>query len=153
MNRRSIRGVLSNFLGTYTSRYSDYDGYWLFGLVVDQPTAPVEVDLLDPNVKDSSSGPMDTTMILARTKFAEQMQKAGLDPTYVKGAQLRIERLPGIKRGAVNFRPTDGFDLVFSVTAVLDTGRVFLSKRTLFVAPHNPDMELRSIQRLSKNSG
>jgi hypothetical protein len=28
---RAIRGMLRNFLGTYTSQYSDYKGYWLFG--------------------------------------------------------------------------------------------------------------------------
>ena len=36
--RRTIKGVLDNFLGTYTSRYSDYDGYWLFGMVVGEVT-------------------------------------------------------------------------------------------------------------------
>ncbi len=31
--RRAINGVLGNFLGTYVSRYSDYDSYWLFGFI------------------------------------------------------------------------------------------------------------------------
>ncbi len=26
-----MKGVLHNFLGTLTSRYSDHRGYWLFG--------------------------------------------------------------------------------------------------------------------------
>ena len=33
--RRVIKSVLHNFLGTYTSRYSDYNGYWLFGFMVE----------------------------------------------------------------------------------------------------------------------
>ena len=32
--RRVIKSVLSNFLGTYVSRYSEYDGYLLFGFLV-----------------------------------------------------------------------------------------------------------------------
>ncbi len=32
--RRIIKAVLDNFLGTYTSRYSDFHGYWLFGFLV-----------------------------------------------------------------------------------------------------------------------
>jgi hypothetical protein len=32
--RRVIKSVLGNFLGTYVSRYSDYDGYLLFGFLV-----------------------------------------------------------------------------------------------------------------------
>jgi len=29
-----MTAVLKNFLGTYTSRYSDFQGYWLFGFLV-----------------------------------------------------------------------------------------------------------------------
>lgn len=51
--QRAIRGVLGNFLGTYTSRYSEHDGYWLFGLVVAE-LGELEVNLLaDP---DDGSG-------------------------------------------------------------------------------------------------
>jgi hypothetical protein len=32
--RRVIKSVLRNFLGTYTSRYSEIRGYWLFGFLV-----------------------------------------------------------------------------------------------------------------------
>jgi hypothetical protein len=43
--RRIIKGVLHNFLGTYTSRYSDYDGYWLFGMLV-RDVEELSIDLL-----------------------------------------------------------------------------------------------------------
>jgi hypothetical protein len=42
--RRSITGVLCGFLGTYTSRYSDFDGYWIFGFLVAQ-VVDVKFDL------------------------------------------------------------------------------------------------------------
>ena len=31
---RVIKSVLQNFLGTYASRYSDFEGYWLFGFLI-----------------------------------------------------------------------------------------------------------------------
>ena len=30
-----IKSVLRNFLETFASRYTDYDGYWLFGFLVE----------------------------------------------------------------------------------------------------------------------
>ena len=32
--RNALKGVLAGFLGTYTSRNSDYRGYWLLGFLV-----------------------------------------------------------------------------------------------------------------------
>ena len=39
--RRHLKSVLAGFLGTYTSRYSDFQGYWLFGFIVEV------IDLMD----------------------------------------------------------------------------------------------------------
>jgi hypothetical protein len=36
MAKRIINGVLDNFLGTFTSRYSNYSGYWVFGMMVEE---------------------------------------------------------------------------------------------------------------------
>jgi len=35
MGRKAIKGVLHNFTETY-SRYSDYGGYWLFGVLLSE---------------------------------------------------------------------------------------------------------------------
>ena len=39
--RRVIKSVLRNLLGTLTSRYSDWHGYWLLGFVV-KDLEPIE---------------------------------------------------------------------------------------------------------------
>ena len=44
-SRRVIPGVLHNFLGTFTSRYSDFNGYWIFGFLVEKMDS-VRIDLL-----------------------------------------------------------------------------------------------------------
>jgi hypothetical protein len=43
--RRVLNSVLRGFLGSYSSRYSDFDGFWLFGFLVSD-LALMEVDLL-----------------------------------------------------------------------------------------------------------
>jgi hypothetical protein len=48
MKCRKIRGVLHNFLATYSSRYSDYDGYWLFGVLA-QESGHLQIDLVNPD--------------------------------------------------------------------------------------------------------
>ena len=50
-SRRVIKGVLGNFLGTYVSRYSDYDGYWLFGFLVGD-LGELRINLLGQSVSD-----------------------------------------------------------------------------------------------------
>ena len=44
-SRSVIKSVLWNFLGTYMSRYSDYDGYWLFGFLIED-MGELEINIL-----------------------------------------------------------------------------------------------------------
>jgi hypothetical protein len=43
---RAIKCALHNFLGTYSSRYSEYSGYWLFGFLVNDLTR-IDFDLFE----------------------------------------------------------------------------------------------------------
>jgi hypothetical protein len=73
--RRNLKGVLAGFLGTYTSRYSDYQGFWLFGFIVGLPN-PLEIDLL--GVQENALSPEDMAGDLARVKFREQLRSTAL---------------------------------------------------------------------------
>jgi hypothetical protein len=42
---RALRGVVGNLLAAYVSRYSSYQGYWVFGFLV-QELDLLEFDLL-----------------------------------------------------------------------------------------------------------
>ncbi len=70
--RRTMRGVLGNFLGTYTSRYSDFDGYWLFGFLVSD-LGEFRIDLLAPNPGEPNT-PLAVAVQLAAAKFDDQMR-------------------------------------------------------------------------------
>jgi hypothetical protein len=143
--RRVIKGVLENFLGTYVSRYSDYDGYLLFGFLVDDlgDRGELKVNLLVQGVRDPDT-PTGIAALSAAAKFEDQRQKAGLAPSQVRDAWLTIQRLPGLVSGAVNGHSCSGFNLSFSAGATMDDGKRYERKRVVFVAPHNAAVELRS---------
>ena len=141
---------MHNFLGTYTSRYSDYDGYWVFGMLVDRLTV-LEIDLRHSEDSGVDETPVGAAKRYAVERFAEQMAKAGLPLSLVRDAQLNITKLPGAKRGPVNGRPSDGYDIRFTARVVSDVGKTYEWTRTVFVAPHNPRIELRSIRATPKS--
>jgi hypothetical protein len=136
-----LNGVLAGFLGTYTSRYSDFLGYWLFGLLVDGD-ALLDFDLL-ADVGPTGS-PDGFARHLASLRFAEQLRKVGFERSVIQRATLCIERpAQTVERMAGDYRRI-GFDVRFRATVVADTGRRFEREVTVFVAPHHERVESRS---------
>ena len=150
-SRRVLKGVLTNFLGTYMSRYSDHQGYWLFGFLVAKLESE-EFGLLDQN-RGGSIEPMDVARVVAARQFAEQVAKSGLDFARVRDARLLIERLPGAVVGTVNGHPCSGFKVRFRATAISDTDRRFESEKIVWVAPHDECVERRSTRATEANFG
>lgn len=137
--RRAIRGLLDNFLGTYTSRYSDYHGYWLFGFLVGLD--PLEFDLLN-----GGRHPRDSALAMAEHRavsaFREQAHKAGFTPSSFRQAHITITTLPG-DITSQNHPKRIGHHVRLVATAVSEYGRTYEAKRAIFAAPHNPRLEWR----------
>jgi hypothetical protein len=149
MKPRVIKGVLHNFLGTYTSRSSDYDGYWLFGMLGDD-IDELNVDLLNPPVAGMQSPLVMAAIKIAAEKFREQMEKAGLSVSCAQEARLAITVLPELRQGAVNGHVKTGHDVRFVATARLNSGKKCGCEMTIFIAPHDRRVELRSNRTVSK---
>lgn len=143
---KRIQGVLWNFLGTYTSRYSDYAGYWLFGFL---PIASqvVQIDLLRPLTV--AVDPLEHASRLAVERFGAQLRKAGLSPSQIREAWLAIEPLSEAA-GLVNGNTCAGRDLRLTATAITGSERTYMAQRVVFVAPHNPRIEIRSGRALDQ---
>lgn len=139
--RRVLNGVLCGFLGTYTSRNSDYDGFWLLGFLVGN-LERAEFDLLSSEAGISSNA-ITAARNLAASKFADQLRKAALDLHNVKEARLIIERLPD-DRSVPGQHFRSGYNLLFRATATADIGRQYEQEKIVFVAPHDPRLESRS---------
>jgi hypothetical protein len=142
-SRRVIPGVLHNFLGTFTSRYSDFDGYWVFGFLIESMDT-VRIDLLGDITESADSTPSGFAHRLAAQKFSEQITKAGLSRDWFREAYLDISKSPDSTRGLVNGRSSSGYDVRFQAHVVTDLGRVYDRTASIFVAPHDPKIELRS---------
>jgi hypothetical protein len=141
--RRKIQGVLCNFLGTYTSRYSDYEGYWLFGFLAND-IQQLKIDLLNPQTNNFENGPLAFAAELAMRKFSEQMSKNGIAVLWLREAHLDITKLLQSKNGFVNGRSCVGNDFRFTVQALSDLGKTYKTEVVVFVAPHNSSIESRS---------
>ncbi len=140
---RAMNGVLEGFLGTYTSRYSDYHGYWLFGFLVSDLQS-LRIDLLSGQTRAVKDTPEATAISLARTKFRDQVAKVGVSFDKIRAAELEITRLPGTRKGSDYAQARDGYDVLFKATVTMDNGRAYERQRSVFVSPHNASIEMHS---------
>jgi hypothetical protein len=150
MHRRRLNGALHNFLATFTSRYSDYDGYWLFGFLL-KDAEDLKIDLINPNSDSPSSTPLQVAANIARQKFQDQLAKAGLNISCARDAHVTITKLSEPRRGFVNGHVSDGHEVRCLATVVTDLGKTYHRQMNIFVAPHNPEIEFRSTRRLHQS--
>jgi len=141
MSTRILNGILDNFLGTYTSRYSDYEGYWLFGVLVGD-LGKLEIDLIFSG--PTGTGPKIVARQVAAIKFREQVEKASFPISRVREAWLDIEKLPESKEGFAGDYRRLGHDLRFSARVKLASGKEYKRGKVVFVAPHDSEFERRS---------
>lgn len=143
MKSNLLNGVLDNFLGTYTSRYSDYEGYWLFAIMSDNLDG-LEVDLLGHRNAEDGNPHITAAHTIAVQKFREQMEKSGLREDNVREALLIVSKMPKPSTGMVNGRVCSGWMFRFVASATGATQARYKKERTIFVAPHDPTVETRS---------
>jgi hypothetical protein len=151
MPRRGvINSALFNFLGTYTSRYSAFNGYWLFGFLVGDGVR-LEFDLLaQPPAADGSA--KSRAAVIAIERFHNQMRKARI-ASAIEAAKLVLETNSGRVRRPVNGWEHDGFLLTASVHALVG-GAWRHRQTTFFVAPFDgPWRASGSFHRDSGESG
>ena len=139
-----MSGVLRGFLGTYTSRYSERKGYWLFGYLVESLNELV-FDLLEPIVSKRFPSAEEDARRLAQFRFREQLERHGLSIGMVREMTLIIKKgEPLSYRPAGLSAPIEGNMVVFAVRAVMDNGRVFEDNESIFVAPFRRTAWMRS---------
>jgi hypothetical protein len=146
-SRKELKGVIRGFLGTYVSRYSDFNGALLFGDVVEHLTVE-EIDLTESAPTPPSATaenaliglsrlkfqegmtPENALTALARRKFQEQLSKVGLPPSVVRNATLTIRKC--------DLNSTCGSDVLFNVRVETDLGRVYEDGVREFIYPNKP---------------
>lgn len=77
-----------------------------------------------------------------------EVAKQRIPASFLKSARLEITRssTPATE-GRVNGHITGGYDVVFAVRVESDLHTLYASKLSVFVAPHDADLETRSVRR------
>ncbi len=145
--RTEIKGVIDTFLSSFTSRYSDYDGYWIFGLLVDEDEE-INIDLLAPFHSNTTSV-VSVVKRIASDTFQNQIAKYKLPPSVIHGATLKITKTDKVTKCCNHGMWRDCVGLRLCVQVLTDLGRQFERERLVFAAPHDPNFETRSARRLS----
>ena len=138
-----LRSAIPGFLGTFTSRHSDFDGFWLFGLVV-RAGLDEDLDLMRPI--GESVTPYDKMVALARLKFREQLGKHRIPSTEITTASLRVFTTGDTRDVFVGPQGVTrvGKEMVFRAQVLCADGRTFERERRIYVAPHDAAVESRS---------
>lgn len=143
-SRKALKCVVAGFLGTYVSRYTDYDGYWLFGFL-DFGVDPFNFDLLCEGAQGTS--PLNVAHAIACAKFRQQVQKHRLPPSVVSEVELTIARTTGLQSEFAGDFVRVGQRVAVRVSVRSDLGQCFEGTANIFVAPHDPLRERRSARR------
>ena len=144
MRRKTVAGALRNFLTTFTSRNTDWRGYWLLGMLVDELTEH-EIDLQCLNTGELHR-PLPVAARVASEKFHEQIQHAGLNPQQLNSATLLIKKTSEPRPLVVEGFLRSASEITFTVHAQwADNKRCELQKSVL-IAPHDPALERQRIQ-------
>jgi hypothetical protein len=129
---RAIKALLDNFLGTFSSRYSDHNGFWIFGLWVSEHDSLL-IDLLSPQ---SSADSVSSSMAnLAKSKFADQVTKAGFCPASFSMAQVSLARSADLVDGHAGNRPARGYRVTLTAQVVGASGREYSATCSFFAEP------------------
>ena len=145
--RKAIKNALQGFLGTYISRYSDYDGYLLFGFLV-ADSQRLTIDLLTDQHLSPPDTPQAVAVVLAQTKFREQVAKVGVPFEYICEATLDLVKQPSLRRGFDGKRERAGYDVSIKARAKMDTGKIYERGIFAFIAPHDASIEFRSARAM-----
>ena len=138
---RVLKSVVHNFLGTFMSRYTGFDGYWLFGFVVER-SAEADVDLLEvPSAARST--PVAALRATACDRFQEQLAKAGIAVQRLSSATLQWRR-SDLEPFLSVWGPRPGYHVVVEAVAVIPSGRRFRHIVREHILVHDPKLERRS---------
>jgi hypothetical protein len=144
--RRRLTGVLCDFLDAFISRDSDYDGYWIFGILV-READEFSFDLLRANSNIEGPPVFAAAAQIARSKFAKLLEKSRIPAEFVSEGRVVISKLEPATLGLVNGRTSNGHLYSLRAEVKSDLGKQYTARKTVFIAPHDPSVEHRSTRR------
>lgn len=140
--RKNLKNALQGFLGSFASRYSDYQGYWLLGQLAATDLGGATFDLLVPEAIDSEVGSFARAH--AVDLFRSQLDRCGVEATWVRSAGLEIRPTGASVTVRLGDHQAEGQRYCLTATAETDRGVVYRVERRVDIARHDPAREHRS---------
>ncbi len=141
--RRELRGVLHNFLSSLTSRYSDYEGYWLMGFVA-RDGRDVRLNLLGESARVGTQIEM-ALATRAISLFRDQVHKVRLPFRHIERASLIVSASPLDFSVRVNGQLCPARKVTFTAEVTTDLGTRYERSMCHLIAPHDPEVEMRCV--------
>lgn len=138
-----MRSVVDNFLATFKSRNTDFDGYWAYGFIIERMRDELQIDLINQN-ESAVSAAEGMIISLARNRFVAQVAKARLDLAFIQNALLVIRNSGTRGTCWINDSQTTGSELILTVEVIMDNDRRYSGSETICVAQHDASRERRS---------
>ena len=140
MTRPAIKGVLRKFLRAYTSCNSDYDGFWMLGVIA--PHLPdLYIDLCARSDPHSSADPVADATQHARQRFWHQVDSAHISSHRIAQAQHWVTR--AAEPAVLHYGRLGAYEFTFHARAVSDNGCLLEDQVTIVIAPHDPQRDNR----------
>lgn len=146
MTLSALKSVLHNFLGTFTSRNADYNGYSFWGFVL--PFLDYyEIDLLKKSKHYTENILLDEFSDLASHTFLTQLGKHRIETYEILKARLTFAVIDSSQKIEVNGHLTQGSTLKIYAEAQTGLYTIYHKTAYLTVAKHNPEIEFKSIRK------
>jgi hypothetical protein len=145
-SRRLIAGALHNFLGTFTSRNSDFNGYWVCGFLA-REVGPIRFELLGDHAVNLKMSPVTFAQRLAAQLFGEVIAKINLPREWIREAYLDISKSESMRNSLAGGQVRACFEVRFHAQVITDLGKVYGRVVSMPIAPHDPAVEWRSTRR------
>jgi hypothetical protein len=141
-SRKILKTAMFGFLGTLTSRYSNYRGYWIYGLLKKELNG-LEIDLLAEHVSSAIS-PIDFFQNFARMKMRDQIIKNNCNISWVKNATLTCSVIGPEYKRYFEEGERSGQDYEIKCNWLTDIGVRKNASVKIFVSQHDPQKERRN---------
>lgn len=133
---------MPNYLSTLTSRNRDMGGWWLLGMV-ESSLDGISIDLLgNPPLPETFLKKFEHDAIQL---FRCQVEKHDLSISMFSKVVLCCSRGKPSQQefGRIS---REGHDFIFDLTVITGDGREVNKSSMVFISPHDPELELRSVR-------
>lgn len=140
--RKQFNGVCHDILGTFVSRYNDYNGYWALGQYV----------ALLENLRKS-----ELQLKLSDVTETPENHVIAVSKEYYRGAVLRMMEANSMPQAwlvnaTIKVSIVAPDKVACEIEIVSDLGRSYRSERTISVGRHDPVIELRRADRFGPSN-